>query len=103
MSRYDILCILGCFSGVVILALSKDDHEVKEIDVVDKALSHNLMNKDVTKRQYFFGLACIFTTAMTYSFVGVITRYLREIHFSLMMFHYGWTASCMLLVYMVFV
>ena len=38
----------------------------------------------------------IFITAWCHSAVGVITRKLREIHFSLMMFHYGMFGTVLL-------
>jgi hypothetical protein len=37
-----------------------------------------------------------------YSLVGVITRKINEVHFSLMMFHYGWFASLTLALYLLF-
>lgn len=101
VTQFDIMCICGCFLGVVTLVLAKDDNQMHESQEIDKALSHNLVNKDVTLKQYQFALVCVFITAVCYSFVGVITRYLREIHFSLMMFHYGWIASLILWIYMV--
>ena len=48
------------------------------------------------------GLLCIFTTSWCAAIVVVLTRYLKEIHFSIMMFHYGWTASFVLMVWLIF-
>lgn len=49
---------------------------------------------------YIFGLCSIFTCSWCYSIVGVITRKINEISFSVMMFHYGWTASVILMIYL---
>ena len=58
-------------------------------------------NEGMSYGQYVFGLTCIFVTAWAASAVGVLTNFLKEIHFSVMMFHYGWSASATLLCYIV--
>lgn len=45
-----------------------------------------------------FGVACIFTTAWMYSLTIVFSRIMKDVHFSLLMFHYGWIASVSLIV-----
>ena len=44
-------------------------------------------------RNPYFGMFCALICAIFSSGVGVITRKLKHIHVSLMLFHYGWTAS----------
>lgn len=41
-------------------------------------------------------------TAWVYSIVGVITRLAKDIHFSVLMFHYAWSASLILIIYLAF-
>ena len=48
------------------------------------------------------GIACVFTTAWLYSTVGVLTKYLNSIHFSVMLFHYAWSAGLILLTYLAY-
>jgi drug/metabolite transporter (DMT)-like permease len=103
VSSYDLMCMVGCFSGVIMLVSVKKDAVIMEEERTDdNSISHNMINKNVSKIEYLIGLSCILTTAFMYSFIGVITRRLREIHFSLMMFHYGWITSLILIIYLLF-
>ena len=49
-----------------------------------------------------FGFICIFTTAILAPVVTIFTRIMKDIHFSLLMFHYGWIASLSLIIWLVF-
>ena len=42
------------------------------------------------------GLGCVFMTALCYSTVGVVTRHLSSIHFSVMLFHLSWSSTLIL-------
>ena len=55
----------------------------------------------MSNTEFTIGMICIFTTSWMYSLVGVLTRKVKDIHFSLMMFHYGWVASLTILIYLV--
>ena len=66
-----------------------------------KALSNAKENHDnLSVGGYLVGLACVFCTAWCYSTVGVLTKYLNSIHFSVMLFHYAWSASTILIIYL---
>ena len=56
---------------------------------------------EVSFFHYMLGVFSIFMAAWAFSFVGVITRKVREVHFSLMMFHYGWFSTLILLTWIV--
>ena len=84
VSIFEFVCIIGCFSGVVTLALTKKD--IKDED--DNSM-------------YLVGLICIIVCAWMNASIIVITRTLKEVHFSLIMFHYGWIASVILFIYLI--
>jgi drug/metabolite transporter (DMT)-like permease len=80
VTKFDMFCMIGCFMGVYILITSKDKHSDSKHSQMDQLT----------------GLIFIFVSAISYSFVGVITRRLKEVHFSVVMFHYSLISSLML-------
>lgn len=50
----------------------------------------------ITTVEYIFGMSMMFTTAFCFSSIAVMTRKMKEIHFSLLMFHYGLFATVIL-------
>ena len=47
------------------------------------------MEKLEDKTMFYFGLGMISTTALMFSSVGVLTRKMKSIHFSVIQFDYG--------------
>jgi drug/metabolite transporter (DMT)-like permease len=88
LKKVELLCMCGCFSGVIILA-----HSSQKPDENSTGLA-----KD---KSPMFGMINAILCAWFYSGVIVSTRKLKEIHFSLMLFHYGIIASSLYLVYIV--
>ena len=79
--------MIGCFLGVVFLSLAKGG--VFQTEKIEQ----------VKIEGQIFGLLMIFTTSWCFSSVGVITRKLKEIHFSIMMFYYGSFATTVLTIW----
>ena len=50
---------------------------------------------------YVVGMVCVLCTSWCASAVTAITRYLKDIHFSVIMFYYGLSASIILMVWLV--
>ena len=108
--------MIGCFIGVIVLALAHEErapshviesrggtHETKGPFDISHVLNQAKKNHDnLTFRGYLVGLACVICTAWCYSTVGVLTNYLNNIHFSVMLFHYAWSASTILIIYLCF-
>ena len=83
----DLLLIVGCFSGVVILSIGQkmgDDNQEN-------------IEEDSGIKNRLFGVGCIFVLSWCYSTISVINRFLKDTHFSVLLFHYGWIASVILL------
>ena len=87
VQKIDIMCMIGCFVGVILLTMCKNDEAGKDV-LYDQ-------------QKYAIGVVCIVITSWTWSLANVLTRKLKEVHVSLMMFHYGWLASSILLIYLV--
>lgn len=85
ISKIQIFCMFGCFVGVVFLSVSKS----------------NLFKQEDVNNKFVFGLLMVFITAWAHSAQAVITRKLKEVHFSLMMFYYGSFATSILFIYVV--
>ena len=83
INKQEFIFMIGCFFGVFLIASAKDEDAQK----ADKSFYWKL-----------FGVACIFTTAWMYSLTIVFSRIMKDVHFSLLMFHYGWIASLSLIV-----
>ena len=86
ISCYQALCMIGCFTGVVVLALAKSpifDHETQ----IEKT------------SQFYFGLMVIFLSAILFSVGGVLTRKMKVVHFSVIQFNYGFLAFLTLLIW----
>ena len=82
-----------------------EENEHPELDESEQtksnSISDNIHSTQITSLEFIIGMACILTCSITYSLVSVLTQKLKEIHFSLMMFHYGWVASSMILIYLI--
>lgn len=83
LNNQEFIFMIGCFFGVFMIATAKDEDALKSINSWHWKL---------------FGVACIFTTAWMYSLTIVFSRIMKDVHFSLLMFHYGWIASVSLIV-----
>lgn len=59
------------------------------------------IENDIGTAEYIFGAVMIFITAWAHSSVGVITRKLNHIHFSVMLFHYGVLATSLFFLWLV--
>lgn len=94
LSWKELGLMMGCFSGVIILALAKGGFFKpggENIETVE-----NIMHND-----FVFGLSAMVFTTWLFSAVTVITRKMRELHFSLLMWHYGFFATLCLLVWVI--
>jgi len=89
VQRIDVICMIGCFFGVAFLALSKKGEDI-ESEEADESSSQN----------YAIGVTCIVITSVCWSLANILTRLIKNVHFSLVMFHYGWLASTILLLYL---
>jgi drug/metabolite transporter (DMT)-like permease len=100
VTKLEICLMTGCFSGVVALALAKGGYF--EGDEADVALKTNeVVNITISTSQYIFGMSMMLVTACCFSGVTVMTRKMKEIHFSLLMFHYGAFASTLIGAYLI--
>ena len=70
--------MIGCFVGIILLNLakSKDGNGQKA-----KAFG-----------SYTLGISLAVITAISYSTAAVIIRKIKNVHFSIVNFHYGWIA-----------
>ena len=94
--------MIGCFVGVIILGIAKQatSKASKTSGLLSKEIEKAKENSNhLTTGTYVFGVLCIFLTAWTYSTVGVITSYAKDIHFSVMMFFYATIATLIMGLY----
>lgn len=83
--------MLGCFIGIIVIALAKSNI-IGGGEETDEDQS-----KYQDKTFFYFGLGMIFFTALMFSSVGVLTRKMKSIHFSIIQFDYGVLSVAMLL------
>jgi drug/metabolite transporter (DMT)-like permease len=87
ISAVQIMLILGSFTGVVIVAISK--MVVKpELDDIDVIVTPESQIED-TSSPYIFGIITGICSGMSFSLLGVATRQLQKIHPSSMLFSYS--------------
>ena len=83
VTKHEIICMIGCFVGIIILSLSKDKQTSTLSELTGLLVPQN----------HFIGflasIMCSFFSAIVY----VVTRRTKNIHFSIMLFHYGWIAT----------
>lgn len=91
ISKIEILLMTGCFTGVIILALSKGGVFDGDTEVP---------RRDISVGQYLFGLLMIYLTNLGFAGITVMTRKMKEIHFSILLFYYGMIASTVVGVYL---
>ena len=68
--------MIGCFFGIVVLSLAKSNLFKSKVKIDNSS-------------EFYFGLAMIFSTAIAFSIVGVMTRKMKSLHFSIIQFNYG--------------
>ena len=83
--------MFGCFIGVIILALSKQEGK-------DLESSSENENK-VSTSHYALGLVCMLVTAWAYACGCVVIHRLRDVHFSIIRVYYGLFAILLLLIW----
>ena len=69
--------MVGSFSGIVVLSLSKIG------DCIEKSDQH----------RFYLGLLTALVCAISYSLVTVLTRRMKSMHFSIVIFHYAWFST----------
>ena len=74
ISRNQVMCMFGCFIGIVIMGIAKSD--------LNK-------NDDGNDFEFYLGLGFITYAAIGFSATGVLTRKMKSIHFSIIQFYYG--------------
>ena len=78
--KFEIICMIGCFVGVIILTQGREEQ---------------------TRKNSFLGICFAMITAWGYSFVMVATRYLQEIDMPLMNLYYSFTSATSFGLYLV--
>jgi drug/metabolite transporter (DMT)-like permease len=71
--------MLGCFTGVVVIALAKSP-----------IFNHERQIEKTT--QFYLGLVVILFSAILFSVGGVLIRKMKAVHFSVIQFNYGFLA-----------
>lgn len=71
LTRFELGCMAGCFTGVVVLATAKKSEKV-----------------DGTTGNHYVGFFAALVCSWFFGCVIVITRKLRQYHFSVMLYHY---------------
>lgn len=81
IDKYNLICICGCFFGVFILSLSKEEK--------------NPDNKEarISSFHVVFGMFCALLNAVCYSGVIVITKKTKAVHYSLVTMSYSIIAT----------
>ena len=82
----DILCLVGCFSGVLVLSLFTESASNSQTGLKE---GYNPL----------IGIMCCMLSASSYSFIIVLTRKLKNIHYSIMLFQYGFWATLLFIIY----
>jgi drug/metabolite transporter (DMT)-like permease len=85
VSKFHILCMFGGFLGVVIVSMNKAEDATTKSDLTGFERIQN----------HFVGVSAALISAFFAAIVFVTTRALKQIHFSLILFHYGWMAVLM--------
>ena len=86
VSKTELVCILGCFIGIVVLMMAKKS------DITQDATTHS---------DTVIGVTLVFITSWLAAFVMSATRKLRHIHFSILLFYYSFFATALYIVYMI--
>lgn len=86
VSKLEIYLMTRCFSGIVGLALAKVWYLEEHVGTPKSTLAS-------TTSSYILGIGIILFTAWCFSGNIVMTRKMKELHTSLLMFQYGWFAS----------
>ena len=85
VTKIEIFFMLAVFVGVILISITKHvDDEKPEKDGAKNVVS---------SASFTFCVLAVFYTSWSYSAISILTRKLKEVHFSLIMFHYGWFAS----------
>lgn len=83
MSLSELVCMAGCFTGVVVLVVAGNgakNTDAKQVGFKEDA-------------NFMLGVFCALLCSMTMAVVVVTTRKLRKIHYSIMLFNYGLIAT----------
>jgi drug/metabolite transporter (DMT)-like permease len=87
--KSQMICMVGCFIGVIVLTTANHNQ-------------FNLQKGDHTDGNIYLGILFAMMCSWGFSFVIVAMRYLKEIHYSLMLFYYSFTATSFYFVYLTY-
>ena len=88
VSALEVKLMFGAFSGITMLALTKGGVIGSHDEAIEKSQTEN-----VSPGQYILAMLILCLNPFFFSSVSVLTRKMKDIHFSLMMFHYGLFAT----------
>ena len=83
LSRTELLCMLGCFFGIVALSLAKPKDSMSSDDQA------HLVDPVAYLSGILVGIFCAFSFAI----IGITTRMMKDLSMNMIQFHYGWTCT----------
>ena len=82
VTKREIIFMFGVFVGVVLISLAK------HVEVPNDSHSNK-----ISSGKFTIGVLAVLYTAWSFGGISILTHKLKDVHFSLIMFHYGWFAT----------
>jgi len=86
VSGFEVMCICGCFAGVVTISINAPNSE-------------EYQDGQVSNSSSLVGLFFSMTSALCFSGIYVITRKLKDLDASIILFHLGFQATTLFLIF----
>lgn len=100
ITKAQLICMIGAFSGIIVLSLSSKDQKSPN-NVVDTKIVEEEGPYKKQEPILILGLICIGLNVLSFSSLAVLIRKLQNIHFSMINFHYGYFAVILCLLFLV--
>ena len=90
LSNFEVACMMASFLGVIIVIFSSEEpHKSKnKIDIV-------------SQQKFHLGLLLVFIGSLCHAGIALTARYLKQVNYSVISFHYGWSSAVLGLIALV--
>ena len=94
ITKFELGAMCVCFGGIILVAMDHSQQEVEAEEGVEVA-----EEEENNKSAYLLGIFAALVTTLMYAITGVVSRRLKDLHYSVIQFHYALVGTLAFTVY----
>ena len=93
ITKFELGAMCFCFGGIILVAMDHSQQEGEADEGVEEDEEEN------SKSAYLLGIFAALVTTLMYAITGVVSRRLKDVHYSVIQFHYALVGTLAFTVY----